>query len=129
MRTAGHSSLRRGFFLLEVAASILLLGVMAGLTAVAVYRHGQTRMVYARTQRVAWAADAQLQRIQAGAGLESLPPPGVLAEKVTLVTTSEPGRGDWDGFTLVTVTATAPVKRGKVARARSRGYVRTEREP
>ncbi len=77
----------------------------------------------------AWAADAQLQRYHVGVALGTPPPPNVVQPEVTLSTATEPGQGQWQGLTHVTVTATVTVRTGARIRQTSRGYIRREAGP
>lgn len=115
----------RAFITAEVILAMLLAALMAGLASKAVSDYVNALTANRAQRAVTWAADAQLQRYQAGAPLDSKPPSGVVNDEITLQTTQTPGQGQWAGFQCVTVTAET-VGQGRIARAQLTGYVRQE---
>ena len=129
MRTMHNRRRQQGFSLAEVSVAIVLLMMLAMLAAEAMfaYRYMHNRYVYQQAAR--WAATGQLQRYQAGAPFDSLPPKGVLPERITLKTDIQSGEGQWAGFDLVTVTAEVALPTGKQTSEHIRGYVPRRIEP
>jgi len=123
MRFETHKRGRRGVMLTEILVSIALLAVLGTLAASVTMNYYSVRERYVWQQAARWAAAAQLQRIHAGAVWDSAPPDGTVSEQILLETTSQPGRGPWDGYQLVTVVATVEMARGLPLREQVRGYV------
>jgi hypothetical protein len=119
---------RDAFITVEVTIAISLAGLMAGLAAMAVSDYRKALSADQTSRAVRWAAEAQLQRVQAGAALDSRPPAGMIRGDVVLRTTAVAGEGQWAGFQRVTVTAEADA-RGRTVRAQTTGYVLTEERP
>lgn len=119
----------RGFSVIEVTVGIVLLGMIVALSSQAIFSYQRTRNELIDRQALIWAASAQLERIAAGAALDSRPPGGFLPEGVSLYAEAEPGRGDWSGFTRVTVTATATVAGGKRLREQISRFIPAEDKP
>ena len=94
---------------LEFVISIALLAMIAAVAAQAVNRYAHLRTEYQWRQAARWACEAQLQRVRAGAPIDSRPPDGLLLEGITLTTSVELGRGTWRRFNRVTVTATTKI--------------------
>jgi len=104
--------------------SLILFGMIVAFSSSALLRYRELRDHTAWRRAAAWAAAAQLQRYQAGAELDSQPPPGLISDRISLETSIEPGEHEWAGLVRVTVTAT--VSRGDrvIARERATGYIR-----
>lgn len=105
---------------------IMLLSFLA-LDAISGYRHSADD--YFWRQSALYAADAQLERLRAGAPLDSLPPAELVPERITLTTKREPGAGAWEGFDRVTVIARVTLPTGKVAHEQAVSYLRREGQP
>jgi hypothetical protein len=120
---------QQGIAVVEVAVTVALMMMTAIFAAEAMfaYRHAQDRYIHQQAAR--WAAAGQLQRYQAGAPLDSLPPEGVLSEAITLKTDVQDGQGPWAGFDRVTVTAEVKLPNGKQTAEQIRGYVPRRSEP
>lgn len=120
---------RRGYFYVEVITSIMILGLMTVLVGSAVLQARRTHSHYYWRQAAAYAAEAQMQRYRAGAAFDSRSPAGLIPDEIELQTAVKPGEGDWEGFTLVTVTAT--VRRPPMTDFQERlsGYIATETTP
>lgn len=119
---------RRAFISAEIVFAIGLAAVMAVLATNAVSEFLNVTAVDQAQRAVLGAAEGQLQRYQAGAPLDSLPPAGLADESVTLQTSHTPGQEQWSGFQLVTVTAEAPAG-GRMVRAQISGYVPGKARP
>jgi len=119
----------RGMIWAELAVCIPILALLLTLTMAGFVSYYRVRSEAFARQAAAWAAAAQMQRYQAGAPLDSTPPAGVLPPEVALKTTTQPAEGDWQGFQLVTVTATYEIGVGRSVRERVSGYIRTEAKP
>jgi len=109
--------------LTEILVSIALLAVLGALAASVTMDYYSVRERYVWQQAARWAAAAQLQRIHAGAAWDSAPPDGTVSEQILLETTSQPGRGPWEGYQLVTVVARVETARGLPVHEQVRGYV------
>ncbi len=120
---------RTGFILLELAIALFVVTVLTGATAYTLMHFGKTRAHYAARQTAAWAADGQLQRLMAGAPLDSLPPDGTLSADVQLTTRHEPGAGSWSAMTLVCVQAHVTPKYAQPITEQACGYVPVEALP
>jgi prepilin-type N-terminal cleavage/methylation domain-containing protein len=119
----------RGFSFIEVTVGIVLLGLIVALSSQAIFNYQKSRNQLVDRQVLLWAASAQLERIAAGAALDSLPPGGFLPEGVSLYAESQPGDGDWRGFTRITVTATLTAGGGKELREQISGFIPAEGKP
>ena len=95
----------RAALLVELAVALTLIGIITTLTAQAISAYMKTRDHYTWRQAAAWAAEAQLQRYMSGAAIDSPPPEDILPAEITLHTHVQPGKGQWESFRLVTVTA------------------------
>ena len=118
-----------GLIITEVLICIPIMALLASLGAISVMNYQRARHVSAARQMVAWAASAQLQRIQAGAAIDSLPPAGVIPADVELKTTSTPGQSQWQGFQLVSVSATMRLNAKENVSERISAYVAAEAKP
>jgi len=129
MRTMHIKRRQQGLSLVEVSVAIVLLMMLAMLAAEAMFAYRHTHDRYVSQQAARWAATGQLQRYQAGAPFDSLPPKGVVPERITLKTDIQSGEGQWGGFDLVTVTAEVILPTGKRTSEHIRGYVPRRSEP
>ncbi|UCD27538.1 MAG: type II secretion system protein [Planctomycetota bacterium] len=120
---------RRGYMLAEILVSLWLITVLAALAGKALFDYYHARDHYLWRQAAILAADAQLQRYQAGAELDSQPSEGVMADNILLRTAVEPGRDQWQGFKRVTVTASVLVQNEEKVREQISGYVSAEVRP
>jgi hypothetical protein len=129
MRTVRSKGKQRGSSIVEVSITVALLMMLVMLAAdgIFAYRHLHDRAIYQQAAR--WAAAGHLQRLQAGAPLDSLPPQEVLQEAITLTTSIERGEGQWKEFDLATVTARVILPNGKQASEEIRGYLPGRAEP
>ena len=118
-----------GLIFTEVLICIPIMGLLAGLGAVSMMNYQHARHVFAARQMAAWAASAQLQRLQAGAAIDSLPPAAVIPADVELKTTAIPGQGQWQNFQLVSVSATVHLNAKEKVSERISGYAATEAKP
>jgi len=100
-----RKSKRRGVFLIEAAAAITVLGIIAALAMTASLNFAKTQDHYHKRLAASWAARAQMERYIAGASIDSAPPEGTIADNVTLSTKVESGAGQWEAFNLVIVSA------------------------
>jgi hypothetical protein len=119
---------KRAVIAAELFVGVALLVLLAALAAQAIFSHARADDAQYRQRAVSCAAAAQLQRCQAGAPLDSTPPAGLVPEDVKLTTSHTAGRGDWQGFQFVTVTASAVTPRGQTVKASISGYV-ADRKP
>jgi hypothetical protein len=122
-------SAARGVIVLELVVGLAILMLLVGMSALTLQRFAKTQAHYAAREAAAWAAEAQLARIHAGAAPDSGPPAGLLAREITLATRTTPGGGCWSEFTLVSVTATFTPRHGKPVTETARGYARMEISP
>ncbi|MEP0844316.1 MAG: hypothetical protein HRF43_16575 [Phycisphaerae bacterium] len=120
---------RRGLLFSEVIVAVPILGMLVALAAAGVLSYQKSRHEATARQTAAWAAAAQLERIQAGAAPDSRPPAGVLSPDVELSVGTTPGKGAWEGFQLVTVSAGIVLNDKQKVAERISGYVRTEVKP
>jgi len=119
----------RGMIWAELAVCIPIVALLVALTMSGFVSYYRVRSEGVARQAAAWAAGAQMQRYQAGAALDSVPPAGVLPPEIALKTTTQPAQGDWEGFQLVTVTATYEIGVGRSVREHVSGYVQKEGRP
>ena len=110
-----------------MTVALLMMTAMFAAEAMFAYRHTHDR--YLHQQAARWAVAGQLQRYQAGAPFDSLPPKGVIPEAITLSTDVQSGQGQWADFDLVTVTAEVKLPNGKQTAEHIRGYVPRRSEP
>ena len=134
MRLLARKGRARGFIEIEVVMSVAILTVVTILAAEGIFSYYRAHRQQVARQAAAWAADAQLQRYQAGAPIDSAPPAGMIPEEIVLTTRVQPGKGPWQGFNLVTVTATTAISPSGEVREEISGYLRpqvlrTEGEP
>jgi len=120
---------RRAFITTEIVFSLFLIAGIAALAANVIFDYRQTSHHYLWRHAAIWAVDAQLQRYHAGAALDSQPPAGLIPEEITLKTTHQPGRGQWQGFNRVTVTASTALPSGKVIYEQVSTYIPAEAKP
>jgi type II secretory pathway pseudopilin PulG len=119
----------RGIIWTEVAVALPILALVTALALAGLVSYYRARSDAVARQAAGWAAAAQLQRYQAGAALDSVPPPGVLPPEITLSTTTQPAPAEWEGSQRVTVTAAYEIGVGRSVRERVSGYVRREAQP
>lgn len=117
------------FIDVEMVSALALIALIALTLARVLYDYGQSADAIAWRQVALSAAQAQLQRYQAGAPIDSVPPAGVLPDEVALNTHAEPATGQWQGFTRVTVTAEVTNVRGGPVREQACGYLPREVTP
>ncbi len=120
---------RRGTFLVEAAASVAVLSIVVGLALTATLQFAKVQDHYHKRMAASWAAEAQMERYIAGAPIDSLPPEGTVAENISLETKIAPGTGQWEQFTLVTVTAQIENRRGKPVIESVRCFLPQEANP
>ncbi len=125
MKNRKMNPARRAMITTEIIIGIFLMMVLSVLAADTIFDYRDSSDAYFWRRAAGWAADAQLQRYQAGAAIDS-PPPGLIPEEITLKTSRQPGEGQWKGFSRVTVTATVIQPTGKLVREQISGYVRAE---
>ncbi len=114
---------RTGFIMLELAVALFVVGVLVILAAGTITEYARTRDHYAWREAATWAAEAQLQRLLAGAPRDSRPPSGSLPNEITLAQHAAPGQGPWTGFDLITVTATVTREHHKPIHESARFYL------
>jgi len=119
----------RAIIATEVVIAVALAMLVAVLAADAFFSYQKALGVDDWSRAVRWAAEGQLQRYQAGAELDSLPPAGVILDAITLETAHAPGEGRWKGLERITVTAEALAPSGRTVRAQISGYVAREDYP
>ena len=124
-----HITRRRAYLFVEVITSIMILGLLAMLVGSTVLQARRTRGHYYWRQTAAYAVEAQMQRYRAGAAIDSRPPDGLVPEEIDLHTAVEPGHGDWDGFNLITVTATVHRPPMRDIHEQLNGYIPAEAAP
>lgn len=134
MRDSARKGQTRAFIEIEMVWSLIILLLIMIVLSEGIFSYYRARRQYAARQAAAWAADAQLQRYQAGAPIDSDPPTGMIPKGIKLATCVEPGRAQYEGLNLVTVTATMAVSARGEIREEISGYVRphvlrTEGEP
>jgi hypothetical protein len=129
MTPKNKSSSRKGYFVSEILVGMVIMAVVAALMADAICGYYRVRSQYDWRRAAVWAAAGQLQRCQAGAAIDTAPPENLWPEEIKLETTACPGQGAWQGFQLVTVTATVDVARGPAIREQVSGYVRERATP
>lgn len=120
---------RKGFFVPEILVGMAIMAVVAALAADAIAGYYRVRRQYDWRRAAAWAAAGQLQRYQAGAPIDSAPPGNLWPEEIHLKTAARPGQGPWQGFQLITVTATVEDGHGPAIHEQVSGYVRERAEP
>lgn len=124
-RTSIHRSATPAFILIDLAVALTVCGLLVGGLLMTVSNYAKARRYYALHQTVAWAADAQLQRILAGAEPDSQPPGGTIRSDIVLSASVTPGIDAWQGMELVAVTASIHPKHWKPIRVESRAYRRS----
>ena len=117
----------RGIALTDVIVSTALMALIVATATKGIADYYGVREHERWYRAAAWAAEAQLQRYQAGVPIDTPMPDGMFPPEVTVRTSVEPGQGQWQGFGRMTVTATATTVRGRTVRRQFRGYVRTEK--
>lgn len=118
-----------GAVVMDVTVGVVLVTLIGALALRGMFDYQRLTADADWNRAVLWAAQAQLQRVQAGAALDSQPPEGLLAEEIVLRTSSRPGQGQWEGFQCVTVAAEALAPTGRRVRAQVSGYVPAEVQP
>lgn len=129
MNTIFGTAGRKGVITVEVITGMAILGVVAALAADAVAGYYRVKSQYDWRRAAVWAAAGQLHRYQAGTPLDAPPPENLWAKSIRLETAARPGRDAWEGFQLVTVTATLDVKREPTIHEQVSGYVRERAMP
>jgi len=119
----------RGVLLIEVAISLFVATLLAGLTALTIQRFSRAREHYAWRDAAAWAAQGQLERIRAGARLDSQPPAGTVPEGIALAVAATAGEGEWSRFRLVRVRASCNPRRSRAIVEEVAAYLVTESQP
>jgi len=94
-----------------------------------VFAYHRAQDQYTWRQAALLSAEAQFQRLRAGAPADSLPPAGTLADGIELSADIVPGTGTWEGFDRVTVTASAAIPSGGRVAEKVSGYARKEVRP
>lgn len=120
---------RRAFVVADAIIGVALIGLIVTMSLTGMIGHERAVDVAHWQQAALLAADGQLQRLRAGAEFDSLPPAGVVPEPIELETTHMPATGQWEGFTLMTVTAHAITPSGRPVRAEIRGYIPARSQP
>lgn len=123
MKTKHPTYRRRGVLLIEVALSLLLVGMLAGLTAYTLAQFSRARGQYTLREGAAWAAEGALQRFLAGAPLNSQPLADLVPPEIALTVRHEPGAGDWAAMTRVCVRATVSARHSRPIVEEVCGYV------
>ncbi len=119
---------RKGVLVVELAVSLTLISIIAGLTAVAMIRYRDVRSNFEWRRSAMALAVGQLVRYQAGADLDSFPPPGIVPDEITLTTEVHDGGGQWEGARLITVVATVNLPHRRSLVEKASGYIyRSER--
>jgi type II secretory pathway pseudopilin PulG len=119
----------RGSFLVEAAAAITVLGIIAALATSASLNFAKVQDHYHKRMAASWAAEAQMERYIAGAAIDSPPPDGAIAENISLSTTVEAGTGQWEAFNLVVVSARIENRHGAAVVESVRCYLPQEAKP
>lgn len=119
---------RRGFMTLDLLAAVGLMLVVFILFMTATHHYAAARRETDARRMLLLVADAELNRLRAGADDSAQPfrPAGVSVETAT-----RPGQQAWQGLTLVTVTARTQILGGKWVSHSVAGYMRPrpDRQP
>ena len=119
---------RRAIIITEVVIAVALAALMAALAGKGISDYVKASRADRAQRAVTWAADAQLQRYQAGAANDSQPPADLFADDIRLLNTKTDGQGQWSEFLCVTVTAQTEIQ-GRTVQAQVRGYLPKEGRP
>lgn len=128
-RNAGPSMRRRGWFLTDVMAGLAITMVIGVFFASFSLAYVRARSLHAIERALTAAALGQIERIRAGAAVESMPPAGVLPDGIALATSTAPGEGSWSGLMKVTVTASGQTPGGRPKTVTLAAYVREANAP
>lgn len=116
---------RRSFLLAEtLGASVLLAGILA-LFALAMVQFVENNDILLARQKSILAAEAAINEIRAGHDIVSDAFSSRFGD-MTFNVHREPGSGQWQGFTLVTVEVCSQPKFEKTIRVRLKGYLRED---
>jgi len=123
MRKSPRQKRCRGWLMTEGVVGVTLLVVVMAMASGGIARYADTRDEYRWRQVALHAAEAQLERIRAGAAVDSRPPTTVLAPEIVLTVEVTPGTGEWAGFELVEVQATADLSPRRQYRELVKAYI------
>jgi hypothetical protein len=129
MRYRATGTVHRAIIATEAVVGIALAILIAAIATDAVFDYRKATDLDRWSRAAGWAAEAQLQRFQARAPLDSSPPAGLIPDEITLKTTRAAGQGSWAGFHRVTVTADAVIPAGRTVHSQVTGYVPAEDRP
>ena len=120
---------RAGFILLEALTGLGIIALMGALLVSFVVPYLKTRndVMLERTLRL--AAQAQIERYQAGVPLDTPLPQGFLPPDVQLQTTTAPATDAWSGMTKVTVMAASEGPAGRPQSVTLSGYLTEASQP
>jgi len=120
---------RRAFIIVELAASLGLMGLLAFLLGSMMVSYQRADAYYMTQRRMQLAVEGQMEAFRAGQALpdtgSTITDPG----QVTLTIHHRPGVGEWNGLVFVEIHASSDARHGRPVTASLRAYLPPETLP
>ena len=117
---------RRAFIIIELAASLGLLALLAFLLGSMMVSYQRADAYYMTQRRLQLAIEGQMESFRAGQALPDTGSTVTAPGKVTLTIHHRPGAGEWRGLVLVEIFASMDAGRGRPVTARILAYLPPE---
>lgn len=128
-RTAQH---RRGVIIIELAASLGLMGLLAVVLGSMMVSYQRADAYYMTQRRLQLAVEGQMEAFRAASATGGLPDTGstiTAPGNVMLTIHHRPGVGEWNGLVFVEIRASTEAWKGRTVTAIIRAYLPPEMSP
>ena len=120
---------QRGVIILELLASLGLMGLLAGVLGLMVVSYQRADDYYMTQRGLQLAVEGQMEAFRAGQPLPDTGSTIAVSGKVTVTIEHRPGVGEWNGLVLVEIHATIASRPSRSVTARLRAYLPPELSP
>ncbi len=117
---------RRGVIIIELMASLGLMGLLAVLLGSMMVSYQRADQYYMTQRRLQLAVEGQMEAFRAGQPLPDTGSTIPALGKVTLTIHHRPGVGEWNGLVFVEIQASTKARGGRSVTAGLRAYLPLE---
>ena len=120
---------RRGFIIIELVASLGLMGLLAVVLGSMMVSYQRADAYYMTQRRLQLAVEGKMEALRAGQPLPDTGSTITLPGKVILTIHHRPGAGEWSGLIFVEIRASTEAWKGRTVTAIIRAYLPPEKSP
>lgn len=120
---------RRAFIIIELVASLGLMGLLAVLLGSMMVSYQRADHYYMTQRRLQLAVEGQMEAFRAGQPLPDTGSTVTVPGKVMLTIYHRPGVGEWNGLVLIEIQGSSDARHGRPVTASLRAYLPPEISP